>query len=163
MATPSMRSTIEATVADFMKSYEDAVSASDASILSRTLAADCTRQLAPAALLRNLGMPVDMSMGNEAYEQHMAGELHLLESVGIETLDLSVDAERRRAGARSANDLKLAGKGVFRLEFCWFLDFSDDGRKITKVVQFVDSAEAPKFLALAAEVAAAGGGKGSGA
>ncbi|OAA56268.1 hypothetical protein SPI_07879 [Niveomyces insectorum RCEF 264] len=148
---------IEATVRDFMASFEDATRLSDPAPLTRACAPDCAWRIAPAAFLLTAGADPDAAMTNAAYEAHMAGELSLLESARCDILQTCVDTAALKATARVAHHLKIPARESVCLEFCWLFELTEDGGKIAKIVQFVDTAECQKFVRLMKVVAAGSG------
>lgn len=153
MADTALYSKIEATVNSYVSSYSDAVEAKDAAVFSRTLTADCERQLAPGSMFRAMNIPFAPKMDNAAYEDRMAQELVVLESNKIEALDMTIDTVGKKAGVRAASTLTLKGGNAFEIEFCWFLYFTDDGTKIKRILQFVDATGGSAFLAAMKEAA----------
>ena len=156
MAGPGLYSTIEATVKSYVSSYAEAVQVNDASILSRALAPECQRELTPASMFRTIDIPFNPKMGNAAYETHMTKEIEFLEYAKAEIVNLMVDTVGRKAGARSSHTLKLKNGSAHVVEFCWFLDLTNDGTKIKYITQFVDATGGASFLAEMKQVASQG-------
>jgi hypothetical protein len=151
----SLYDTIEATTRSFISCYEDATMVHNPTVLSRHCTATCERRLAPASVLRKLGMPPDLVWSNADYEARLRTELVDTESVKCEVLDLAVDERKRTSVARVAHRCKLTGKPVVLLEFVWTLKLDESGTKVTSLVEFVDTAESLRYLELMKEVAAA--------
>jgi hypothetical protein len=136
---------IESSTKAFFGDLDEAIRVKNTTILSRTLAPDCNRSLAPDSLIRTFGMPEGFSWTNEAYEQHMKPEVAIMEHATSEILFTAVDTQKRTSVARVAHHTKLRGKDAVRLEMVWFLDWNEDGSKVKKIVEFVDTAESIKI------------------
>ncbi|KAJ7323040.1 hypothetical protein DFH08DRAFT_888609 [Mycena albidolilacea] len=136
---------IESSTKAFFGDLEEAIRVKNTTILSRTLAPDCSRSLAPESLIRTFGMPEGFSWTNEAYEQHMKPEVAIMEHATYEILFTAVDSQKRKSVARVAHHTKLRGKDAVRLEIVWFLDWNEDGSKVKKIAEFVDTAESIKI------------------
>ena len=107
-------------------------------------------------MFRTIDIPFNPKMGNAAYETHMTKELEFLEYTKAEILNLTVDTVGKKAGVRSSHTLKLKEGGIHTVEFCWFLDFIDDGTKIEYITQFVDATGGAGFLAEMKQLASKG-------
>ncbi|KAI2619477.1 hypothetical protein GGS26DRAFT_572344 [Hypomontagnella submonticulosa] len=52
----------------------------------------------------------------------------------------------RKASARTEHWTKIADCEPTSLEICWFVDFTDNGTKISRVVEFIDMAVATRMI-----------------
>ncbi|PNP82667.1 hypothetical protein FNYG_03898 [Fusarium nygamai] len=53
--------------------------------------------------------------------------------------DLIIDVEDRKAAVTTVAELVFNNGEDLKLDFSWFLHFNEDGDKICKIVEFVDS------------------------
>ena len=147
----TLRAVIKATVDDFLQSYEDARATGDTKQISRTLTPDCMRHLVPDSLERVIGLPAQILRGQnvEDYEKRIGPELEVQDQPArVETSNLCIDVDLKGVAFRAVHHMSLRGNGPFSIEICWFLDFNDDGSKVTGITQFVDSAESARCLEL---------------
>lgn len=136
---------IEATVKDFLSSYEDAVKTQDAHQLSRTLAPECRRFISPASFPKSQGMPAGMSMSNDEYEAFAGPKVIATESFRYETYNVIIDVAKLKAVAHVVQH-NAVGETSFEMEQVWFFNFVDDGTKIREVREFMDTAEVAKMM-----------------
>ena len=73
-----------------------------------------------------------------------------MEDGKCKTLSITIDTVKRMVVVRVEHPCKLPGKDWIIVEFCWILDFSEDGSEINKVVEFADSAQLANFMQQAA-------------
>jgi hypothetical protein len=142
-----IRSTIEATIRDFIGAYKDGAAQNDPSIINRNVAAQCTRHLLPASLVQALGAPADFVIDNEEYQRLFANDLKV---GGVQRCTLSnlvIDVTARKAAATTVADMVCKDGETIVMEHSWFLDFSEDGSKVTKVVEFCDPDGVHKLMA----------------
>jgi hypothetical protein len=145
---------IRETTKDFLQSYVQASATRDMTRLSAQLTPDCVRHLGPPYYLLGLGAPSTFTMTNTEYESEF-GTMEFYTFDTHELFDLAVDTESRRSAARS--EIKgtfFDGNSLLR-SFVWFLDFNEDGTKITNVYQHNDLAEGKAFREKIAEYRAA--------
>lgn len=137
----SIRELIEKRTNDFLMCYEDATRANDGNLISRHLAPDCKRIFGPVGYLTAMGLPPDFGFSvaeyQSAYEQHMP----IWAVKSTEILNVVVDPVGKKAAARSICHGEFCDGDKFALDFTWFLDFSDDGTEIKKILEFVDIPE----------------------
>ncbi|XXG97314.1 hypothetical protein Hte_003610 [Hypoxylon texense] len=89
---------------------------------------------------------------NAEYEAHMASEIAIMEEGRLKILDKVADPFRRKASARVEHWTKLDGSELATiLEIGWFVDFTDDGRKISRIIEFIDTSVASKTIGELAE------------
>ncbi|EOO02479.1 hypothetical protein UCRPA7_2019 [Phaeoacremonium minimum UCRPA7] len=137
----SIRQLLEKKTNDFLLCYEDATNANDPNLISRHLAPDCKRYFGPVGYLTAMGLPPDFGFSvpeyQAAYEQHMP--IWAVKSTDI--LNVVIDEAGRKAAARSICHGEFCDGDKFALDFTWFLEFSEDGTEIKKVLEFVDIPE----------------------
>ncbi|KAI4870537.1 hypothetical protein F4820DRAFT_402543 [Hypoxylon rubiginosum] len=146
-----LRSIMESTLVEFFDSYPRSVRNKDPSLLSATLTEECARSLKPDSFLAKHPY-VKAVETNAEYEAHMAPEISIMEEVRFKILDRVVDPLKRKASSRVEHWTKLAGrKQPTILEICWFVDFTEDGRRISRIVEFIDTSVASKIIEELAE------------
>ncbi|KAF4964806.1 hypothetical protein FSARC_7298 [Fusarium sarcochroum] len=124
---------IEATVKSYLTCFIDARAKNDTSLVNRNTAPECTRQMLPSPLGGGA------TMSNDVYEKVFAQGLKLGGMHEHNATDLVVDVGRRKAAATTIANLVFVNGDKVDMEFVWFLNLNDDGSKITKIVEFVDS------------------------
>ncbi|KAH8886460.1 hypothetical protein GQ53DRAFT_599191, partial [Thozetella sp. PMI_491] len=128
---------IRNTTKDFLQSYVQASATKDMTRLSAQLTPDCARHLGPPYYLVGLGAPPTFTMTNAEYESEF-GTMEFYTFDSHDLFDLVVDTEKRRSAVRSElNGTFFDGNSLSR-SFVWFLDFNEDGTKITQVYQYND-------------------------
>ena len=145
MATDSLQQTIDKTAREFLLSYRDASAQKEPELLVRALAPDCTRQLAPSSYLAAVGLPPGFLLTNDMYKGKWAEQLPAVIIQSTDILSLVVDAASLKAAAIAAHNAQFSDGEVRTLEFAYFLDFSEDGSKIAKILQFSDTDGSLKF------------------
>ncbi|KAI1078634.1 hypothetical protein F5B20DRAFT_546771 [Whalleya microplaca] len=140
-----LRETIEATTREFLMTYQDGAAHKDPSIISRNLSPDCSRQIAPASFMKSVGAPPDLQFSNDAYQSLFEKDLEASAVLKSDILNLTIDAHARKAAARTVYHGKFTDGEEMSMEFAWFLDFNDDGTKVTHIVEVVDPPESLKF------------------
>ncbi|KAI2638021.1 hypothetical protein GGS26DRAFT_438160 [Hypomontagnella submonticulosa] len=140
-----LRATIESTLAAFFESYTLAARHKDASLISTTLSTDCKRYLKPSSFTAAYPF-VKAVETNAEYEARMRPEIATLEEARFKILESVIDPAKRKASASTECWLKMAGTDPTTMEICWYLDFTDDGKKISRVVEFIDTATSAKVI-----------------
>lgn len=158
MASP-LYQTIEDTVKAFIASYEEAVGTSNPALLSKTLADTCLRKVEPADFLRAMGQDPDAKMDNAAYIEHMGPQFMAMEDGKCNILSIAVDTVKRSAVARVEHNCKLPGKDWICVEIGWFLEFTEDGTRISAITEFLDTHGITLFIRGLQELMAAAAAK----
>lgn len=141
----NLHATMESTFKAFLECYPQSVRAKDPSLLLTMLAPECVRYLKPESFLAKHPF-VKASETNAEYEAHMAPEIVLMEEARGKILDIVVDPAKRKLSARVEHWIKLIGKDQpSTLEICWFVDLTEDGKKISRIVEFIDTYVATKM------------------
>ncbi|KAH7118590.1 hypothetical protein B0J13DRAFT_569432 [Dactylonectria estremocensis] len=150
--TPAdLKKTIEETLRAFILSYKDGAEQNDPAIINRNTTADCTRHLLPASLAKALGAPADFVIDNAEYQRLFASDLKVGGVQKSVISNLTIDAEAKKAAASTVSDMVFKDGEVLVMEHSWFLDFTDDGSKVKKAVEFCDSDSVHKLMAKVGE------------
>ncbi|KAK0654885.1 hypothetical protein B0T16DRAFT_395808 [Cercophora newfieldiana] len=151
----SLRETIDKTLRVFLAGYIDG--AQDATKLSTVLTPDCLRTFAPLSFLNSIGAPADAALDNKTYEGFYAAELDVAWGKSLDDVgNVVIDLEAKTAAATTVYTMEFKDGELFRFEFAWFLKFNEDGTAITKVLEWVDTAETTKYHARIKELQAKG-------
>ncbi|KPM42503.1 hypothetical protein AK830_g4043 [Neonectria ditissima] len=148
--TPTSRDikkNIEATFTDFIAAYKDGAKQNDPAIINRNVTADCTRHLLPTSLLKALGAPQDFVIDNAEYERLFAVDLQVGGVQEFTISNLVIDAEDRKAAATTLAKMVFKNGEELVMEHSWFVDFTEDGTKVKKVVEFCDGESVHKLMA----------------
>lgn len=144
MAT--LRVNIDNTLRTFLAGYVDG--AKDATIISDVLTPDCLRTFAPVSFLHAIGAPADTALDNKTYSDFYSAELPFAWAKSLDNIShVVIDVENKTAAATSVYTNEFSDGDTFRFEFAWFLTFTGDGMKISKVHEWVDSTETVRYHA----------------
>lgn len=142
----TLAETMEKTTRAFLQDYVDASKGKNMDLISAHLTDDCRRYVGPGPFLRSKGAPEDFSMGNAEYQQEF-NDMSLYEFDEHRVYHLVIDAPNLKAAARSEIFARFYADNVTgSRNFCWFLDFNEDGTKIRKCFQQVDTEEANNWM-----------------
>ncbi|KAI7760596.1 hypothetical protein LZL87_009480 [Fusarium oxysporum] len=131
--TNDIKSAIEATVKSYLTSFIDARTQNNPSLVNRDLTSDCARSMIPSTLGGGF------TMTNDAY-LHVFTEGLKVGAMHKNTIsDLIIDIEARKAAVTTVAELVFNNGEELKLDFSWFLHFNEDGDKICKIVEYVDS------------------------
>ncbi|KAF5625418.1 uncharacterized protein FTJAE_9995 [Fusarium tjaetaba] len=131
--TNDIKSTIEATVKSYITSFIDARVQNNPSLVNRNVTDDCARSLLPSTLGGGFTMTNDQYL-------HVFTEGLKVGGMHKNTIsDLIIDAVARKAAVTTVAELLFNNGEDLKLDFSWFLHFNEDGDKICKIVEFVDS------------------------
>ncbi|KAI0384954.1 hypothetical protein F5Y04DRAFT_202130 [Hypomontagnella monticulosa] len=140
-----LHATIESTVAAFFEGYALAARDKNASLISTTLSADCKRYLKPSSFTAAYPF-IKAVETNAEYEARMGPEIATMEETRFKVLESVIDPAKRKASASTEYWLKIAGSAPTTMEICWYFDFTDDGKKISRIVEFIDTATSVKVI-----------------
>ncbi|KAI1391908.1 uncharacterized protein F4822DRAFT_388865 [Hypoxylon trugodes] len=140
-----LHTTLETTLKAFFNDYTVALREKDVTRISASLTPDCKRLLKPAYF--PVAYPfVKAEESNAEYEARMKGELSIMESTSAEIHEITIDPIKRKGSAYVTHINKLRGKDTGNIDICWYFDFSDDGKKISRIVEFIDTAVSEKMI-----------------
>lgn len=136
---PALRKILEESALTFFHNYEAASLADDATIVSRGLSADCVRKFQPPSFCQAMGYPVDGEISNSIYQGRIAQGMKAWTAKKTDILHLTIDVEARRVAAQTHISGEWKTGEDAELDFAWFLYFSDDGKEIVRVIEYMDS------------------------
>ncbi|KAF5975960.1 hypothetical protein FCOIX_7402 [Fusarium coicis] len=131
--TNDVKSAIEATVKGYLTSFIDARVQNNPSLVNLNVTSDCARSLLPSTLGGGF------TMTNDQYLHVFTKGLKVGGMHKNTISDLIIDAEARKAAVTTVAELVFNNGEELKLDFSWFLHFNEDGDKICKIVEFVDS------------------------
>ncbi|OBS19120.1 hypothetical protein FPOA_10844 [Fusarium poae] len=132
MSTANIKQNIEVTIKGYISSFVDARVENNPHIVNRNTSPDCLRSMLPSILGGGGTMP------NGAYEAIFAKGLQAGGMDSVNITDLIIDEDARKAAVTAVADMVFLGERS-SMDFSWFLHFNEDGTKIVKIVEFVDS------------------------
>ncbi|KAI0479499.1 hypothetical protein GGR56DRAFT_384205 [Xylariaceae sp. FL0804] len=142
-----MRAVLQETASAFVQNNTAAVRSQDPSLFSAVLAPDCRRALRPLALVPRYPPfffarvePGDGELSNAEYEALMAVELRATtRDVAQAVLHTVVhEAQQRRVTLLVESAVTTRDGEQSTVEIVWDLDFTRDGRRVKRVVEFAD-------------------------
>lgn len=136
---------IQNTTKAFLKSYLDASQTKSMELVSAQLSDSCRRYIGPAAFIEARGAPPNFSMSNAEYAAEF-NDMELYEFDDYAIYDLVTDTQNMKAVVRCELFVKFYSGGKGSRNFVFFLDFDQDARKIVKIYQLNDTAEANNWL-----------------
>ncbi|RGP79046.1 hypothetical protein FLONG3_2952 [Fusarium longipes] len=132
MSSTDIKQNIEATVRSYVASFVDARAENNPQLVNRNTSSDCLRSMLPS-ILGGGG-----TMGNEAYETVFTQGLQAGGMDANNITDLVIDVNARKAAVTSVADMVFLGEKS-TMDFSWFLHLNEDGTKIKRIIEFVDS------------------------
>ncbi|VUC31944.1 unnamed protein product [Clonostachys rosea] len=136
---------IRATTREFLIAYFLASEKNDPRVFSATLTSDCRRYIGPPSFLAAMGLSEDFSFSNTEYEDLSRKDLEVWSITSYKFGNITVDVPNRRSAATSEYGGSLSDGTSFSRNLAWFLDFDQDGSKITRIYQLNDTQEAKDF------------------
>lgn len=108
----------------------------------RTVTSDCIRIVGPASLVRAMSPPGSppqdsLTMDNDAFIAHAEPQHDFIKNAKSTLVDTIIDAKKQRAAVRFTNAFTV-GKTLIVLENTFFIDFTEDGTKIKKILEILD-------------------------
>ncbi|KAI0110943.1 hypothetical protein GGR51DRAFT_510584 [Nemania sp. FL0031] len=141
-----LHTAIERTVVQFLNGPAQAVAAKDPLLFHATLTADCAHYLRPLAFVA-ANPSFKAVKSNEEHKALMEPALSTMENTRVEIKELVIDPVKRKASVLAEHCTKIVGVEENVLEVTWFLDFTEDGKRISRVTEFIDTATAARRVA----------------
>ncbi|KAI1411247.1 hypothetical protein F5Y13DRAFT_64567 [Hypoxylon sp. FL1857] len=144
-STDNLRSTMESTLLALLDTQSISATNKDASRIVALMTPDCKWFIKPDSFIAKY--PFIKSPRTVADEEaHLAREISVLDESRIKVLDSVVDAATRKASVHVELWAKYAGSEPSTMEMCWYFDFTDDGKKVSRVIEFIDTSASEKML-----------------
>jgi hypothetical protein len=153
MADSDLRATLQSTIDTFLDNNTRAVRQQDPSLLSAALTADCLHLLRPRSFVHRYPQFIKPQLTNAEYEAQKAVEFRTMKDVHQKVTRTVIDTDARAAvvwvemSISTAAEVGGDGQGVVVVvEVLWDLSFTEDGKKVRQVLEFVDTYESSKML-----------------
>jgi hypothetical protein len=142
-----LRSVLQGTIDAFLENNMLAVKWKDTSLLSAVLSEDCVRMYRPLSFLRRYPQFFKAEISNADYEAQMEIELQTMREVAQNITRTVIDATQRRASIWTEQTV-VTGDGQSKnvVEVVWDLDFTEDGTRISQILEFIDTYESTKVI-----------------
>ncbi|KAJ2997813.1 hypothetical protein NUW58_g523 [Xylaria curta] len=111
------------------------------------LSHDCVRVYRPLSLVRRYPQFFKPELSNADFETRMKMELQTMQDVSQKVTRTVIDTTQRRASISSELTI-ITGDDQPRktVEVIWDLDFTEDGTRISRIFEFVDTYEATAVI-----------------
>ncbi|KAI1445739.1 hypothetical protein F5Y02DRAFT_385192 [Annulohypoxylon stygium] len=139
-----LRSVMESTMLTFFK-HQELNHNIDPSLPVSLVTPDCLWYNKPDSFTAKYPF-VDSVKTTAQQKEHFEQEIKVLEESRGNILVSTVDAVARKGSAHIQYSTKFVGSEPSTMDICWFVDFTDDGKKILKVVKFIDTAAGAKVI-----------------
>ncbi|KAK5708447.1 hypothetical protein LTR97_000988 [Elasticomyces elasticus] len=138
---------IHQTTTDFLDSYNQDKVSKDIKALSATLTLDCKRYYLPISIV-SYAPALAAGSTNEQYEAQMQPEFsEVWDHWHSEVKDIVVDVRARKSVSDMITYMTTKKGKKYEFEMVFKLQLTDDGTKVSKVEEFVDTALAGQVIA----------------
>ncbi|KAI0839501.1 hypothetical protein F5Y06DRAFT_295526 [Hypoxylon sp. FL0890] len=153
-----LHATMENTMRIFLFNYQFAVCTKSKTLISNAITHDITRQLrpdCPSPVLNTQGTDTPETNTEETQRQFRIGMesfRRVLSTAKVKVHEIVIDPIERRGSALSEHVMNVEGYQPTSLEFCWYVDFTEDGKKISRVVEFHDVSTTSRMIKACSEI-----------
>ncbi|KAI0449314.1 hypothetical protein F5B21DRAFT_494637 [Xylaria acuta] len=141
------RSVLQRTIDTFLENNMLALKNKDISLFSIALSEDCVRMYRPLSLIRRYPQFFKPELKNADYEAQMKIEMQTMREVSQKITRTVIDTAQRRASIHSEQTVvTFDGHSENIVEVIWDLDFTEDGTKISRVLEIVDTYESTRII-----------------
>ncbi|KAI8960591.1 hypothetical protein F5Y11DRAFT_261876 [Daldinia sp. FL1419] len=140
------RQVLQETANAFVENNTLAVKKRDVSLFSAILTEDCVRMYRPLSFIQRYPQFFKAEITNADYEAQMGVELQTMTDVSQMITRTVIDTAERRATLWSEQTVHTADGTTSKVEVIWGLSFSEDGTRVSQIVEFVDTYEATMVL-----------------
>ncbi|XXH00554.1 hypothetical protein Hte_006902 [Hypoxylon texense] len=140
------REVLQKTAKAFVENNTLAVQKKDTSLFSAILTEDCIRMYRPLSFIQRYPQFFKAQITNADYEAQMKIELQTMRDVSQKITRTVIDTAERRATLWSEQTVFTADGSKSVVEVIWDLNFSDDGTRVSQIMEFVDTYESTKVL-----------------
>ncbi|KAI0409842.1 hypothetical protein F4802DRAFT_542272 [Xylaria palmicola] len=140
-----LRPIIQETIDAFVENNTLAVKLKDTTLLSSVLSEHCIRMYRPFSFIQQYPQFFKPRITNADYEAQIKAELLTMRDVSQNVTRTVIDTTQRAATLWIENTIHTAASSS-TVEVVYDLSFTEDGSRITQVVEFVDTSESIKVL-----------------
>lgn len=140
------RAVLQKTIDAFVANNTQAVKTKNLSLFSEVLAQDCVRMYRPLSFVKRYPQFFKAEITNDDYEAQMKIELQTMKDVSQKTTRTIIDTTERTAVIWSEQTVSTFGGDTNVVEVILDLSFTEDGTRITQIMQYVDTYESTKLL-----------------
>ncbi|GAP82528.1 hypothetical protein SAMD00023353_0100750 [Rosellinia necatrix] len=142
-----LRATLQRTINTFLENNMLAVKGKDVSLFSVALSEECVRMYRPHSVVRRYPQFFKSELRNADYEAQMKIELLSMRDVSQNITRTVIDTAQRRATLWSEQTV-ITGDGETKntIEVVFDLDFTEDGTKISRILEFIDTYESTRVI-----------------
>ncbi|KAI8956181.1 hypothetical protein F4801DRAFT_525714 [Xylaria longipes] len=141
------RSVLQRTIDTFLENNMIAVKTKDTSLFSIALSEDCVRMYRPLSLVKRYPQFFKFQLSNADYEAQMKIELQTMREVSQNITRTVIDTTQRRASIHTEQTIfTFDGHSENTVEVIWDLDFTEDGTRISRVFEIVDTYECTRIV-----------------
>lgn len=141
-----MRATLQQTIETFLENNTQGVKTKDASRFSAVLSDDCVRLYRPFSFINRYPQFFKKEITNADYEAQMAVELQTFNDVRQEVTRTTIDAVQRIATLWTTQHVTMIDGTKRTVEVIWDLTFTEDGSRVSQIIEFVDTFESTNML-----------------
>ena len=141
-----LRATLQDTINSFVANNTTAVKTKDYSLFSSVLAPDCVRLYRPLSFVNRYSQFFKAEITNADYEAQMKVELQVMQDVSQKITRTIIDTEQRAAVIWSEQTVYTVHGEKNVVEVVWDFSFTEDGRRIVQIMEYVDTYESAKVL-----------------
>lgn len=142
----NFREILQKTATAFMENNTQAVKQRNLTLLSAILTADCIRSYRPLSSVSRYPQFLKSEMTNADYEQQMSAELRTMMDVSQRVTRTVIDTEQRAAVLWAEVTLTMVDGSSKFVEVIWDLSFTEDGTRVHRILEFMDTWESTKVL-----------------
>ncbi|KAI1170932.1 hypothetical protein F4777DRAFT_567497 [Nemania sp. FL0916] len=140
-----LRQAIQKTIDTFVENNTLAVKNKDVTLMSSVLADGCIRMYRPLSFIRQYPQFFKPQISNAEYETQMEHELLTMQDALQNVTRTVIDTTERAATLWVEKTVHTAAS-TSTVEVVYDLSFTEDGGRISQVVEFVDTSESIKVL-----------------
>ncbi|KAI1076450.1 hypothetical protein F5B20DRAFT_325894 [Whalleya microplaca] len=140
------RAVLQGTIDAFIENNTLGVKTKDTSLFSAILSEDCIRLYRPLSFIQRYPQFFKAQITNADYEAQMRFELQTMQDVAQKVTRTVIDTAERRATIWTEQTVFTGDQAQKTVEVVFDLSFTEDGRKVSQILEFVDTYESTKVL-----------------
>ncbi|KAI6080605.1 hypothetical protein F4821DRAFT_251121 [Hypoxylon rubiginosum] len=140
------RKVLQNTINSFIENNTLAVKKKDTSLFSAILTEDCIRIYRPLSFIQRYPQVFKTEITNADYEAQMKMELQTMQDVSQKVTRTVIDTVERKATLWTEQTVFTVNGSKNVVEVIWDLNFSEDGTRVSQIMEFVDTYESTKVL-----------------